>query len=131
MERKELPRMGRASRWGGRGRGDTAFLFLSFLLLSFFSSFLLSFFLYGPNGKRNSGAQQGRNVAILQNHPVVALVTGNDEGQSQGSNFVLAGYAATKPGRGVQRTHECDRRLANGGEFLKQILDFTRGKIPC
>src|ERR1700741_3512703 len=62
---------------------------------------------------RNSGTRQGRNVAILQNHPVVALMTGNDEGQSQGSNFVLAGYAATKPGRGVQRTHECDRRLAN------------------
>jgi hypothetical protein len=42
---------------------------------------------------------------VFQNNAVVALVTGDDESQSEDANFFLAGGAAPEPGGIVERAN--------------------------
>jgi hypothetical protein len=54
--------------------------------------------------ERQSGAHERRGVAFFQNDAVVALVSGDNEGQGEHGNLLLAGDAALQPGIIIERT---------------------------
>src|SRR5947208_3746674 len=76
----------------------------------------------------DSGARNGRKVALFQDDAVVQLVARGDEGQGAHGHFFLIGRAAPRPDLFLERTKQADARVAYGSKLLGQARECPLAK---
>src|SRR6266480_2732199 len=76
----------------------------------------------------DSGARNGRKVALFQDDAVVHLVARGDKSQRAHGHFLLIGQAAARPDIFLERTKQADTRAAHGSKLLGKACERPLAK---
>src|SRR5882762_2648756 len=76
----------------------------------------------------DSGARNGRKVALFQDDAVVHLVARGDKSQRAHGHFLLIGQAAARPDIFLERTKQADARAAHGSKLLGKACECPLAK---